>query len=60
MGACPRVTSPAATYGFIRRMIYLTTHVAGLNRHHTLHLIINRFEAPKATAGYGRNTEPRV
>jgi hypothetical protein len=45
------VTSPAATHGFIRRMIDLTTNVAGLNRYHTLHLAIDRFEAPKAPAG---------
>jgi hypothetical protein len=32
-------------------MIYLTTHVAGLDRYHTLHLVIDRFEAPKAAAG---------
>jgi hypothetical protein len=51
------VTSPAATHGFIRRMIYLTTNVARLDRYHTLHLVIDRFEAPKATAGYGCNTE---
>ena len=41
------VTSPAATHGFICRMIYLTTNVAGLDRYHTLHLVIDRFEAPK-------------
>ena len=51
------VTSPAATHGFICRMIYLTTHVAGLDCYHTFHLVIDRFEAPKATAGYGRNIE---
>jgi hypothetical protein len=49
------VTSPAATHGFIRRMIYLTTNVAGLDRYHSLHLVIDRFEAPKATAGDGGN-----
>ena len=38
-------------------MIYLTTNIAGLNRHHTLHLVIDRFEAPKATTCYGCNTE---
>src|SRR6267143_646272 len=51
------VTSPAATHSFIRRMIYLTTNIAGLDRYHTLHLVIDRFEAPKAAAGYSCNTK---
>jgi hypothetical protein len=38
-------------------MIYLTTHVARLDRYHTLYLVIDRFEAPKATASYCCNTE---
>jgi hypothetical protein len=53
------VTSPAATHSFIRRMIYLTTDVARLDRYDPLHLVIDRFQAPKATAGYGCNTVPR-
>jgi hypothetical protein len=31
-------------------MIDLAAYVAGLDRDHTLHLVIDRFEAPKATA----------
>jgi hypothetical protein len=38
-------------------MIYLATNVAGLDRDHTIHLVIDRFEAPKATAGYGCDIE---
>jgi hypothetical protein len=45
------VTSRAATHSFIRRMIYLTADVAGLDCDYTHHLVIDRFEAPKATAG---------
>jgi hypothetical protein len=45
------VTSPAATDGFIRRMINLTTDIAGFDRYHTFHLVIDRFKTPKATAG---------
>ena len=45
------VTSPAATHGFICRAIHLPTDVTGLDGYHTLHLVIDRFEAPKATAG---------
>jgi hypothetical protein len=38
-------------------MIYLTAYVAGLDRYHTLHLVIDRFKAPKAASGYGCDTE---
>jgi hypothetical protein len=31
-------------------MIYLATHIARLDRYYTLHLVIDRFEAPKAAA----------
>jgi hypothetical protein len=51
------MASPAAAHGFIRRMIYLATYVAGLDRYHTLHLVIDRFKTPKAAAGHGCNTE---
>jgi hypothetical protein len=40
-------------------MIYLAAYVAGLDRYHTLHLVIDRFKAPKATAGYGGDSSLR-
>src|SRR6185503_526937 len=49
------VTGPAATDGFIRRMIDLTSHIAGFDRNHTFYLIIDRFKTPKTTACYGCN-----
>src|SRR3954471_14073055 len=54
---CFCMTGPAAAYSVIRWMIYLTTDVTGLDRHHPLHLVIDRFKTPEATAGYGCNAD---